>query len=174
MILPHETEPVIWSLAASLWPKAPKRFGSSRVKAQQDRIMLPLSRHYQNDVPQLDGVPKWIYRRMSLCTEIDFPSCLAVSSELNKKIASSSPSVCTVTSTEHQALRAFTLVFLRVEAIFPPSFTGVKTFVAPIKSFYVFVGFPFWISHTWLDRINKHIHSSCDFPWFPVISKWPK
>lgn len=132
-----------WSLAPSLWPKAPKRFGSWRVKAQQDRIMLPLSRHYQNDVPQLDGVPKWIYCRMSLCTEIDFPSCSAVSWKLNKIRAFSSPSVCTVTSTEHQALCVFPLVYLRVEAIFPQSFTGVKTFAAPIKSFYVFVDFPF-------------------------------
>lgn len=39
--------------------------------------MLPLSRHYQNHVPQLESVSKWIYRRMSLCTQIDFSSGLS-------------------------------------------------------------------------------------------------
>lgn len=29
--------------------------------------------------------------------------------------------------------------------------------------------FSFWISHTWLDRVIKHIHSSCDFQVTKIV-----
>lgn len=136
--------------------------------------MLPLSRHYQNDVPQLDGVPKWIYRRMSPCTEIDFPSCSAVSSELKKKKEPPLPRRCALSHPLSIRLSVRSRwVFWELRLFFSQSFTGVKRFAAPIKSFYVFVGFPFWISHTWLHSINKNIFTapviSCDFQVTKIV-----